>query len=57
MEMVVTEIDGAVLRRQRGGVFEAKVAVAYTGKEPASQTARWPPRYVTGKTVVAGCWE
>ncbi len=32
-EMVVSEIDGAVLRPQGGGSFEAKVAAAYTGKQ------------------------
>jgi hypothetical protein len=56
-EMVVTEIDGAVLRRQRGGVFEAKVAAAYRGKAVVSATARHPRRVVTGKVVVAGVYE
>lgn len=57
-EMVVTEIDGAVLRRQRPrGVMEARLAVAYSGKQVLSRTARHPKRLVTGKVVVAGLWE
>jgi hypothetical protein len=56
VDMVVVEIDGAVLRRQRGGVFEAKVAAAYTGKQEASHTARHRRRYCTGKSVVAGIY-
>lgn len=50
--MVVTEIDGAVLRRRGGGVME--VAAAYTGKRlvsyrPATtalpvQRRAWPAR-------------
>jgi hypothetical protein len=56
--MVVTEIDGVVLRRQRPrGVMEARLAVAYTGKRVLSPTARHPKRVVTGKVVVAGLWE
>src|SRR5690349_17859860 len=55
--MVVTEIDGVVLRRQRPkGLMEARIAVAYTGKRVASQTARHRKRLVTGKVVVAGLW-
>jgi len=57
VDMVVTEIDGVVLRRQGGGSFEAKVAAAYTGKRPASSTARHPRRTCTGKAVVAGVYE
>jgi hypothetical protein len=34
--MVVTEIDGAVLRQQHSGAFEAKVAVAYSVKRRSS---------------------
>lgn len=56
-EMVVTEIDGAVLRHRRGGVFEAKVAAAYSGKRVVSATARHRRRVVTGKCVVAGVYE
>lgn len=56
-EMVVTEIDGAVLRHQRGGAFEAKVAAAYRGKAVVSATARHRKRVVTGKAVVAGVYE
>lgn len=56
-EMVVTEIDGAVLRHCRGGVFEAKVAAAYRGKHVISTTARHPKRVVTGKTAIAGVYE
>ncbi len=56
--MVVTEIDGVVLRRQRPkGSMEARIAVAYTGKQEASLTARHRKRIVTGKVVVAGLWE
>lgn len=53
-DMVVTEIDGAVLRHQGGGTFEAKVAVSYTGKRVVSRTARHRRRVVTGRCVVAG---
>lgn len=56
-EMVVSEIDGVVLRRQGGGVFEAKVAAAYSGKQVVSPTARHRRRVVTGKCVVAGIYE
>jgi hypothetical protein len=56
IEMVVTEIDGAVLRRQGGGVMEAKVAAAYTGKELASATAAHRRVYITGKALVAGIY-
>lgn len=57
-EMVVTEIDGAVLRRQRPrGVMEARLAVAYSGKRVLSEGARHRRRVVTGKVVVAGLWE
>lgn len=56
-QMVVTEIDGAVLRRQGGGLFEAKVAAAYSGKQVVSATARHRKRVVTGKCVVAGVYE
>ena len=56
-EMVVTEIDGVVLRRQRPkGLMEARIAVAYTGKRVLSPTARHRKRVVTGKVVVAGLW-
>ncbi len=55
--MVVTEIDGVVLRHQRGGRFEAKVAASSTGKCRASPTARHRRVYVTGKAVVAGVYE
>jgi hypothetical protein len=54
VEMVVTEIDGAILRQQRSGVFEAKIAVAYTGKRRTSVTARHRKLLCTGKTVAAG---
>jgi len=55
--MVVTEIDGVVLRRQRPkGLMEARIAVAYTGKRVVSPTARHRKRLVTGKGVVAGLW-
>lgn len=57
VRMVVTEVDGAVLRRQPRGVFEAKVAVAYTGKRLTSPTARHRKRLCTGKAVVAGVYE
>jgi hypothetical protein len=56
-EMVVTEIDGVVLRRQRPrGLMEARIAVAYTGKREVSSTARHRKRQVTGNVVVAGLW-
>ncbi len=56
--MVVTEIDGVVLRRQRPkGQMEARIAVAYSGKREVSATARHRRRVVTGKVVVAGLWE
>ena len=54
VQMVVTEIDGAVLRQQRRGVFEAKVAVAYTGKRRSSPTAKHRKLLCTGKAVAAG---
>lgn len=55
--MVVTEIDGVVLRRQQPrGLMEARIAVAYTGKREVSSTARHRKRLVTGKAVVAGLW-
>ncbi|HWO71866.1 MAG TPA: UPF0236 family protein [Actinomycetota bacterium] len=57
-QMVVTEVDGVVLRRQRPrGTMEARLAVAYTGKQIVSATARHRKRVVTGKVVVAGLWE
>ncbi|MGH8936156.1 MAG: UPF0236 family transposase-like protein [Acidimicrobiia bacterium] len=56
VEMVVTEVDGVVLRRQGGGVMEARVGVAYTGKRAASPTARHRRVYCTPKTVIAGLW-
>jgi hypothetical protein len=56
-DMVVTEIDGVVLRRQRPkGLMEARIAVAYTGKRVLPETARHRKRLVTGKVVVAGLW-
>jgi hypothetical protein len=55
--MVVTEIDGAVLRQQRSGVFEAKVAVAYTGKRRSSPTAKHRRMLCTGKAVAAGVYD
>jgi len=56
--MVVAEIGGVVLRRQRPkGSMEARIAVAYTGKRDVSTTARHRKRVVTGKVVVAGLWE
>lgn len=56
--MVVAEIDGVVLRRQRPrGTMEARIAVAYTGKHDVSTTARHRKRVVTGKVVVAGLWD
>jgi hypothetical protein len=55
--MVVAEIDGVVLRRQRPkGLMEARIAVAYTGKRVVSPSARHRKRVVTGKSVVAGLW-
>jgi hypothetical protein len=56
VEMVVVELDGAVLRAQGGGVFEAKVTAAYTGKAIASATARHRKRLCTGKVVMAGIY-
>ena len=52
--MVVVDVDGVVLRRRGGGVMEAKIAAAYTGKALASETARHRRVYVTGKQVLAG---
>lgn len=56
-EMVASEIDGAVLRHQGGGVFEAKVAAAYTGKREISETSCHRKRICTGKQVVAGVYD
>ena len=56
VDMVVTEIDGMVLRAQRRGSFETKLAAAYTGKRLLSPTARHRKRVVTGKAVVGGCF-
>jgi len=53
IDMVVAEIDGAMLRRQRGGVMEARAVAAYTGKRILSVTARHRKRVVTGKVVLA----
>jgi hypothetical protein len=57
VEMVVVEIDGAVLRRQGGGSFEAKVAAAYSGKRVLSVTARHRKRICEPKTVLAGVYD
>ena len=56
VEMAVVEVDGVVLRRQGGGVMEAKIAAAYTGKAQASATAHHRRIYVTGKRIVAGIY-
>ncbi len=56
LDMAVVEVDGAILRRQGGGTFEAKVAAAYTGKRLASLTARHRRRTCTGKAVLAGIY-
>jgi hypothetical protein len=54
-EMVVAEIDGVVLRRQRQkALMEARIAVAYTGRRVVSPTARHRKQVVTGKVMVAG---
>ncbi len=51
--MVVTEIDGVVLRRQRSkGTMQARIAVAYSGKRVVSVTARHRKRIVTGKVGI-----
>lgn len=55
--MVVAEVDGVVLRRQRRGVMEAKVCVAYTGKREASPTARHRRRLCQGKVLLAGFYD
>ena len=57
VDMVVAEVDGVVLRRQRGGVMEAKVCAAYTGKQQTSETARHRKRLCTGKTLLAGFYD
>lgn len=57
VEMVVVEVDGVVLRRQRRGVMEAKVCAAYPGKRDASPTGRRRRRLCQGKVLLAGLYD